>query len=54
MLGSWAGNNFNIEKMFDIGYQDFLKDYEKKFPQQKDHLKEYFVWAKQWENEVTL
>lgn len=51
MLGSWAGNNFNIEKMFDIGYQDFLKDYEKKFPQQKDHLKEYFVWAKQWENE---
>ena len=51
LLGSWSGNNFSIEKMFDIGFQDFKQDYEKKFPQQKDHLKEYFVWAKQWENE---
>jgi hypothetical protein len=51
LLGAWGGNNFNIEKMFDIGFQDFKKDYENKFPQQKDHLKEYFVWAKQWENE---
>lgn len=51
LLGAWSGNNFNIEKMFDIGFQDFKKDYENKFPQQKNHLKEFFVWAKQWENE---
>jgi hypothetical protein len=51
LLGAWSGNNFNIEKMFDIGFQDFKKEYEKRFPQQKDHLKAYFVWTKQWENE---
>ncbi|MAB58834.1 MAG: hypothetical protein CL524_15000, partial [Aequorivita sp.] len=51
LLGAWSGNNFNIEKMFDIGFQDFKKDYENKFPQQKNNLKEYFVWTKQWENE---
>ena len=53
MLGNWSGNNFTVNKMFDIGYEDFKKDYMKKFPEpekQKD-MKSFFVWAKQWENE---
>jgi len=51
MLGNWSGDNFNINKMFNIGFEDFKKDYEKKFPQQKEFLDAYFVWANNWENE---
>lgn len=53
MLGNWSGNNFTINKMFNIGFEDFKKDYMKKFPEaeKQKEMKQHFVWAKQWENE---
>ena len=53
MLGNWSGNNFTINKMFNIGFEDFKKDYMKKFPEaeQQEEMKQFFIWAKQWENE---
>ena len=51
ILGNWSGQNFTIEKMFDIGYQDFKKDFVEKFGEESSIMKPLFVWCKQWENE---
>ena len=51
MLGNWSGNNFTIERMFDIGYQDFKKDFIEEFGEESPHMKHLFIWSKQWENE---
>lgn len=51
MIGSFTGNGFNIKKMFNIGFEDWKKDYEKKFPNNKKHMQQHYVWCKYWENE---
>lgn len=52
LLPHWRGDNFDINTMFKIGYEDFLKDYGARFNEDDPTVKRHhFVWCKKWENE---
>lgn len=52
MFTDWNGEAVNLKSIYQMGFDDFKKDYAEKFPLvDDDDLNPYFLWCKKWEHE---
>lgn len=52
MFTDWNGETVNLNSLYQIGFNDFKKDYAEKFSLYDDEtMNQYFLWCKKWEHE---